>query len=286
MKEKKTKTASDDENVLAMYLNEITRIPLLTREEEDQAARAAKKGNIDARNKLVNGNLRFVVNVAKKYQGHGIPLADLISEGNIGLMQAVEKYDVDRGCHFISYAVYWIRQAILKALCEKSRLIRLPANRAGDLFQIEKAKKMITEQSNNETEIQEIAELLNMEEDYVKEMMAVSMDVVSLEKQVNIGKGISFLGDFIEDNRYDAPEQEVIRKALEFDINELLETLGSKEAEVIRYRYGLGLQEPLSLKEIGERYDLSKERIRQIEQKALACLQHSSRKTELRTYVA
>ena len=285
-REKKTKTMTEDENVLAMYLKEISRIPLLTREEEDKAARAAANGNVAARDRLVNGNLRFVINVAKKYQGQGIPLADLISEGNIGLIQAAEKFDADRGYHFISYAVWWIRQSILKALCEKSRLIRLPVNRAGDLIQIEKAKKVISEQSSNETEVREIAHLLGMDESYIVEMLEISREIVSLEKQVNIGKGETSLGNFIEDTRYDTPEQEALKKALESDICRLLETLDSKEAEVIRYRYGLGQREPMSLKEIGDRYDLSKERIRQIEQKALGRLQQPSRKAKLEAYVA
>ena len=285
-KEKKVNTAKAEENVLAIYLNEISHIPLLTREEEDKVARAAAQGDIAARNRLINGNLRFVINVVKKYQGQGIPLADLISEGNVGLIQAVDKYDATRGYHFISYAVWWIRQSILKALCEKSRLIRLPANRANDLVKINKAKRMIPNHSNSETEIREIAHLLSMEESHVQEMMAFSREMVSLERQVNTDSGTSSLGSFIEDTRYDAPDQELIRDALRSDINKMLESLDSKEADVIRFRYGLGQQQPLSLKEIGARYDLTKERIRQIEKKALAHLQHSGKKNILEVYVA
>ena len=286
MKEKKTKTVTDDENVLAMYLKEISRIPLLSREEEDKIARAAAGGNIAARNRLVNGNLRFVVNVAKKYQGQGIPLADLISEGNVGLVQAVERFDPDRGCHFISYAVWWIRQSILSALCEKSRLIRLPANRAADIVRIEKARKMVSGNLNGESETREIAHLLGMDESYVDEMVAMSRELVSLGNNVSAGKGTSSLGGFVVDNRYETPEQEAIKNALAVDLDEMLETLDHKEAEIIRYRFGLGQQKPMSLKEIGERFGLSKERIRQIEKKALVRLQHPSRKTILAAYVA
>ena len=286
MKEKKTRTATDDENVLAMYLNEISRIPLLSREEEDEVAHAAAKGSIAARNKLINGNLRFVVNVAKKYQGQGIPLADLISEGNVGLVQAVERFDPDRGCHFISYAVWWIRQSILSALCKKSRLIRLPVNRAADLVKIEKAKKIVSDQTCGEPETREIAQLLSMEESYIEEIIAMSRDLVSLGKSVNTEKGSTPLGGFVVDNRYDAPEQEAIKRALALDIDEMLETLDSKEAEIIRFRFGLGQQRPMSLKEIGEYFGLSKERIRQIEKKALVRLQHPSRKAILAAYVA
>ena len=280
-----SKQKSDD-NILAMYLGEISRIPLLTREEEDKAARAAAQGNIAARDKLIKGNLRFVVNVAKKYQGQGLPLLDLISEGNIGLMYAVERFDVDRGCHFISYAVWWIRQFILKALCDKSRLIRLPVNRAADIVRINKAKKMLPGNESHNTETHEIAQMLSMDEGRVEDMVAISKEIVSLDMKVNTNKGASPLGSFIEDNRYEAPEQEIMHKALEVDIDKLLDTLDSKEAEIIRCRYGLGHQKPLSLKELGERYAISKERVRQIEQKALARLQHPSRIFKLKAYVA
>ena len=286
MKRKKTKMAMADENVLSMYLNEINRIPLLTREEEDEIARAAAEGNMAARDRLINGNLRFVVSVAKKYQGQGIPLADLISEGNIGLIQAVKKYDASRGYHFISYAVWWIRQTILKALCEKSRLIRLPVNRAGDLIRIEKAKKTLAGQLSGEDETREIARLLGMEETHVEEMMAISREIVSLEKNINTSKGASPLSSFVTDNRYNTPEWEAMREALAADIGELLDTLDSREAEILRFRYGLGQQKPLSLKELGELFDLTKERIRQIEENALKRLRHSSRRGKLEVYVA
>jgi RNA polymerase primary sigma factor len=284
--ETKPNRQNADENVLGMYLNEISRIPLLTREEEDATARLAAEGNVAARDKLINANLRFVVNVAKKFQGQGIPLSDLISEGNIGLIHAVEKFDADRGYRFISYAVWWIRQSILKALCEKSRLIRLPVNRAADIVHIEKAKKELAIHAGGDEELREIAKLLNMNESHVEDMVAISREIVSLEKQVNSGKDPTPLGNFIEDNRYATPDQKLVEKALIADIDELLSTLDVREAEIIRCRYGLGLQKPLSLKEIGERYGLTKERIRQIEQKALLRLQHPSRKSKLESYVA
>ena len=283
---RKTERAGADENVLRMYLKEISRVSLLTREEEDKLARAAAEGDISARNKLVNGHLRFVVSVAKKYQGQGMPLADLISEGNIGLINAVEKYDADRGYHFISYAVWWIRQSVLKALCEKSRLIRLPVNRANDLIQIGKAQKLLASQGSGEAEIREVAQLLNMNENHIDDIIAISREVVSLEKMVSTGRGSSPLSNFVEDNQYKGPDQEVMKKSLEHDLEEVLETLDTREADIIRFRYGLGKLEPMSLKELGERYDLTKERIRQIEEKALARLQHPSRKAKLEAYVA
>ena len=287
-KERKTRTKKtcSDENVLAMYFNEISRVPLLTREEEDRIARLAAQGNSAARDKLISSNLRFVVTVAKKYQGLGIPLADLINEGNVGLINAVEKYDADRGYHFISYAVWWIRQAILKALYETSRLIRLPVNQTSDLINIKKAKKMLDGRCNTENQVQEIAQMLDVEESYVSDILAISREVVSLEKLVNTDTGALSLGTLVVDNRYDAPEQAAINKSLAKDIEDLLMTLDDKEAEIIRLRYGLGKRIPMSLKEIGVRFNLTKERIRQIEDKALSRLQHLSRRIKLAAYVA
>jgi len=286
VKEKKRNTvkSSADESVLRMYFNEVSRIPLLTREEEDKAARAALRGDIAARNRLINSNLRFVITVAKKYQRMGIPLADLISEGNIGLIKAVEKFDVNRGYHFISYAVWWIRQSILKALYEKAKLIRLPANHANNLLHIEKAQRMLA--SDTENQIQEIAQMLNIKEHYVEDIMAISREVVSLEKLVDGNIGAAPLGNFVVDNRYDDPEQAAMKKSLEHDIEELLCTLDNKEAEVIRLHYGLGKRIPMSLSEIGDRFNLTKERIRQIEEKALLRLQNISRRDKLAAYVA
>jgi RNA polymerase primary sigma factor len=290
MKASKARNATQfinaDENVLSMYLKEINKIPLLSREEEDTVALAAAEGNRAARDKLVNANLRFVVNVAKKYQGQGLPLSDLISEGNIGLLNAVERYDVTKGYHFISYAVWWIRQAILKAICEKSRMIRLPLNRANELVQIEKVRKLCQEHTSTEAEIKEIAKILDMESEHVADIINISRDLISLETPVNTDKDSSTLGDFIEDGDYNAPDEAALEKALQDDIESVLSTLNEKEAEIIRFRFGLGEEAPMSLKEIGDKFNLTKERIRQIEKKALKRLQHPSRKQILESYVA
>jgi RNA polymerase primary sigma factor len=211
---------------------------------------------------------------------------DLISEGNIGLIKAVEKYDVDRGFHFISYAVWWIRQTILKALADQSRLIRLPVSRTNDLIQIEKAKKILVGNSNSETERHELAQLLSMEENHIEDMLAVSRETLSLEKSVDAGRNASPLGNFIVDNRYDLPDQAMFKKNLTHDIEEVLNTLSSKEAEIIRCRFGLGQRKPMNFQEIGDYFDLSKERIRQIEEKAIRLLQQPSRKSKLEAYVA
>jgi RNA polymerase primary sigma factor len=275
-----------DENILSLYLKEINRIPLLSREEEDSVARAAAKGSQAAKDRLVSANLRFVVNVAKRYQGQGLPLSDLISEGNIGLMNAVDRFDVEKGYHFISYAVWWIRQSILKAICEKSRMIRLPLNRANELVQIDKARKLVQDGHSAEAEINEIAKLLDMGPSHVADIINISRELVSLESPVYTDKDSSILGDFIEDEGYKAPDQQAIDSALQEDIETVLETLNEKEAEIIRFRFGLGEGAPMSLKEIGDRFNLTKERIRQIEKKALKRLQHPARKRLLESYVA
>jgi RNA polymerase primary sigma factor len=279
-------SAGADENVLSIYLKEINRIPLLSREEEDATAREAAAGNRAARNKLVNANLRFVVNVAKKYQGQGLPLSDLISEGNIGLLNAIERYDVDKGYHFISYAVWWIRQAILKAICEKSRMIRLPLNRANELVQIEKARKIVQAENSSDSEIHEIARLLDMDAGQVSDLLNISRDLISLENPIYSDKDSSILEDFIEDENYVSPDEHVAKVTLQSDIETVLKTLNKKEADIIRYRFGLGNGAPMSLKEIGDRFNLTKERIRQIEKKALKRLQHPSRQRLLECYVA
>jgi RNA polymerase primary sigma factor len=280
------KSKYDDENVLSLYLKEINKVSLLSREEEDYYARRAAKGEKSAKDKLISANLRFVVNVAKKYQNQGLPLSDLISEGNIGLMNAIERFDPDKGYHFISYAVWWIRQAILKAICEKSRMIRLPLNRANELVQIEKAKKTIQSDKNEEPEIREIADAVNMDEDHVTDLINISRDMVSLETPVYAEKDSSILGDFVEDKGYEHPEEEIIGKSLKQDVNEVLQTLSEKEREIIQYRFGLNGRTPLSLKEIGDKYNLTKERIRQIEKKALKRLQHPKRSQYLEAYTA
>jgi len=282
----RTDKAQDSENILSIYLKEINTVSLLTRQEEDKYARAAAKGDRLAKEKLIRANLRFVVNVAKKYQNQGLPLPDLISEGNIGLMNAIEKFDVDRGYHFISYAVWWIKQAILKAICEKSRMIRLPLNRANELVQIEKARKELQNSKGTEPETKEIAAFLDMEEEHVESLVNISRDLVSLETPVFTEKDSTLLGEFVEDSDYKAPDDTVIEKSLKEEINSVLETLTQKESEIIQFRFGLNGKIPLSLKEVGDKFRLTKERIRQIEKKAIRRLKHPSRSQYLEAYVS
>jgi len=273
----------DDSN-FSIYLREIRKIPLLSREEEEKAAGEAAAGNKAARDKLVSSNLRFVINIAKRYQGLGLSLEDLISEGNAGLLTAVDRFDVEKGYHFISYAVWWIRQAIMSALCEQSKMIRLPTNRAAELIKIEKAKKLLRCQNSSEEEIREIAKLLDMGKDHVTDLLNISREMISLDNPVSKEKD-SFLKDFIEDNRYAAPDKITEQNFLKADIDNVLETLNRHEADIIRCHYGLGRQ-AMSLKEIGIRYNLSKERIRQIEEKAIFRLKNPKRREKLQAYVA
>ncbi len=275
------------DSTISIYLKEINKIPLLSYEEETELAKKAAAGDQVAKNKIVNANLRFVVNVAKKYQKKGLELEDLISEGNIGLLSAIEKFDVSKGYHFISYAVWWIRQSILKAICEKSRAIRLPQNRANELVQIEHAKKTIRDNVSEEQELSEIAAMLNMDVAHVRELVEISREMASLDSEI-AGKDSSTttLGSMIEDKMHGQPEDMVIRKELQKDINSVLSTLKPAEAEVLKMRYGIGIEKPMSLKEVGDKFNLTKERIRQIEKHALVRMQHPTRARRLESYVA
>ena len=277
---------NQESSSLSYYLNEISKIPLLTREEEESLATLAKNGDKKAKEKLIRANLRFVVTVAKKYRNRGIPLADLINEGNMGLITAIDKFEVERGFHFISYAVWWIRQAILKAICERSRTIRLPLNRANELVQIEKAKRFMETRDNIEPTAEDIAKELSMDKDLVKHLLNVSKETISLETPVYEDKKTSScISDFITDEKFDTPEEEIEKQSLHDAINKVLNTLTEKEKQIIEYRYGLNGNKSMSLKQIGEKYDLTKERIRQMEKKALVRLRHSSRSDKLRAFI-
>ena len=285
-KETRSSAQFDDENVLSMYLREINRIPLLSREEENEYATRAARGDEEAKAILAKSNLRFVVNVAKKYQNQGLPLADLVAEGNIGLLNAIEHYDVTKGYHFISYAVWWIRQAILKAICEKSRMIRLPLNRANELVQIEKARNLFEGELSEDAEIREVAEFLEMEPEHVKDIISISRDLISLDAPVYDEKNSTTVGELIENENHESPEQNAIQSSLREDINKVLAALTAKEREIIEYRFGLNGKRPMSLKGIGDRMHLTKERIRQIEKAALKKVAVPETMEILQAYIA
>ena len=277
----------NESNVLELYLKDINRVPLLTREEETSLAIEAAKGNKAAKDKIVNANLRFVVNIAKKYQNHGLDLTDLISEGNIGLLVAIDRFDVTKGYHFISYAVWWIRQSILKAICEKSRSIRLPLNRANELVRIEHARKSIVGNKTIEQELAEVAQMLNMDKEHVREMINISREMVSLDAELNTPENDkTSVGDFIEDTQSEKPEDKVVNDSLKEEINNVLHTLKPNEENVLRLRFGLNGEKPMSLKEVGDVCNLTKERIRQIEKHAILRMQHVTRSRRLESYVS
>jgi len=280
----RTVQAKTNDSNFSIYLREINQIPLLSREEEEKTARAAAAGSKAAREKLVNSNLRFVINIAKNYQGLGLSLEDLIGEGNVGLLTAVDRFDYTKGYRFISYAVWWIRQTILSALCEKSKMIRLPINRAAELIKIEKARKMIKSQSSSEEEIMEVAKLLDMKKEHVEDLLNISREMISLDNPISKDKD-TLLKDFIEDDRYSPPDQIAEQNIMKDDIEDILGSLNKNEADILRCRYGLGRRQ-MSLKEVGSLYHLSKERVRQLEEKALARLKNPLRRERLHAYVA
>lgn len=275
------------DNSLAIYFKEIDSIPLMTREEEYELAVKAKQGDILARDRIVKANLRFVVSVAKKYQSSAFELNDLINEGNIGLMIAIDKFDPEKGYHFISYAVWWIRQTILKAIYEKGKMIRLPSNKTNDIIKIENARKSLKAKLTEEEELEQVAIMLNMTPVHVQEMMMISKDVFSLDSKVGGDESeSSSLGEMLEDTTSVSPEELVIQNDMKNQIDNVLSTLTAKEAEILRYRFGLNGKKAMSLKEVGEVFNLTKERIRQIEKKAIKRLQHPTRSVKLEAFIA
>lgn len=278
---------TNDDEILGMYLKEINKIPLLDHDEETELAVKARDGDKAAKDKIIRANLRFVVNVAKKYQNHGLELSDLISEGNIGLLTAIEKFDVTKGYHFISYAVWWIRQSIMKAICEKGRSIRLPMNRVNELVQIEKAKKSVHGNKSEEQEIEAVARMLGMEKNHVREMLNISREMVSLDAQIEGEEGDGgTVGDFVKDEKYSNVDEKVMNESLQNELNKALGTLKPAEEKVLRLRYGLGGNKPMSLAQVGEHCNLTKERIRQIEKTAIVRMQHPVRARKLESFVA
>ncbi len=259
-----------ENEILSSYLQAIDKIPLLSYEEEYELALKAKNGDKKSREKLANSNLRFVVSIAKKYRGQGMSLEDLISEGNIGLLTAIDKFEPEKGYHFISYAVWWIRQSILKALAEQGRPVRLPLNRSNEMIQINRAKNyLIHEEGITNPSYELISQKCGLDLDTVKNLLTISREMISFDSPLsNDEDDDSNLSNFVEDSSQ-SPEEDMISEMMKNDVNSLLSILSEKERDIINKRYGFCDNEPMSLKAIGDEYNLTKERIRQIEKGAL-----------------
>jgi RNA polymerase primary sigma factor len=269
---------------LDKYLQEIGRVELLDPEEEIDLARRIKKGDQKALEKLTKANLRFVVSVAKQYQNQGLSLGDLINEGNLGLIKAAKRFDETRGFKFISYAVWWIRQSILQALAEQSRIVRLPLNRVGALNKIGKAFSTLEQEFEREPSASELAEELDMSLFEVADTLKISGRHLSMDAPFAQGEDNRLL-DVIQDERTPLPDHNLIKESLSKEVERALGTLTEREAEVIRLYFGLGREHSLTLEEIGEKFQLTRERVRQIKEKAIRRLRHASRSKQLRAYL-
>jgi len=270
---------------LDKYLQEIGKVELLTPDEEVELARRIKQGDQIALEKLTKANLRFVVSVAKQYQNQGLSLGDLINEGNLGLIKAAKRFDETRGFKFISYAVWWIRQSILQALAEQSRIVRLPLNRVGALNKIGKAFSKLEQEFEREPSPQEISEVLeNMSEDEISDTLKISGRHVSVDAPFVQGEENRLL-DVLENDSEPNPDHELINESLSKEVGRALSTLTPREAEVIRLYFGIGVEHSLTLEEIGEKFDLTRERVRQIKEKAIRRLRHTSRSKGLKAYL-
>lgn len=274
----------DEDRSLDLYLREIGETPLINAAEEVRLAKKIKQGSKDALEALTKANLRFVVSVAKQYQNQGLSLADLINEGNIGLIKAAKRFDETRGFKFISYAVWWIRQAILQALAEQSRIVRLPLNRVGTLHKIGKISSSLEQGLGREPSPNEIAKELDLSEVEVSDTLKISNSHLSLDAPFSISEDNSLI-DILEDEFQPAPDEELLDFSLKMEIEKALDTLTPREAEVISLYFGLNHEKALTLEEIGARFSLTRERVRQIKEKAIRRLRHASRSRSLRAYL-
>ena len=270
---------------LDKYLQEIGKVELLTPDDEVELARRIREGDQIALEKLTKANLRFVVSVAKQYQNQGLSLGDLINEGNLGLIKAAKRFDETRGFKFISYAVWWIRQSILQALAEQSRIVRLPLNRVGALNKIGKAFSKLEQEFEREPSPQEISEILDgMSENEVQDTLKISGRHISMDAPLVQGEENRLL-DVLENEEEPDPDSGLINESLSKEVERALSTLTQREAEVIRLYFGIGVEHSLTLEEIGEKFDLTRERVRQIKEKAIRRLRHTSRSKGLKAYL-
>jgi len=269
---------------LDRYLHEIGKVNLITPEEEVDLARKIQAGDQRALEKLTQANLRFVVSVAKQYQNQGLTLGDLINEGNLGLIKAAKRFDETRGFKFISYAVWWIRQSILQALAEQSRIVRLPLNRVGALNKIGKELSKLEQEYERLPSAAELSESLDMTVSEVADTLKISGRHLSMDAPFAQGEDNRLL-DVLENEETPNPDNELMSESLKVEIERALSKLSKREAEVIRLYFGIGREHSLTLEEIGERFDLTRERVRQIKEKALRKLRHHNRSLALRAYL-
>ncbi len=269
---------------LDKYLQEIGKVDLITADEEVELAQRIKAGDQIALEKLTKANLRFVVSVAKQYQNQGLTLPDLINEGNLGLIKAAQRFDETRGFKFISYAVWWIRQSILQALAEQSRIVRLPLNKIGSINKINKAFAFLEQANERKPSAEEIAKELDMTVADVKQSLKNSGRHVSMDAPLIQGED-SNLYDVLRSGESPNPDKDLLNESLRTEIERALETLTPREADVVRLYFGLAGQHSMTLEEIGETFDLTRERVRQIKEKAIRRLKHTSRSKILKTYL-
>lgn len=270
---------------LDKYLQDISKVDLITAEEEVELAQRIREGDQIALEKLTNANLRFVVSVAKQYQNQGLKLPDLINEGNVGLVKAAKRFDETRGFKFISYAVWWIRQSILQALAEQSRVVRLPLNKIGVINKINKMYSHLEQVNERPPSASEIATELEMSESQVKVALKNSGRHLSMDAPFKEGENDSNLYDVLSSSESPNPDDKLMLDSLSIEINRALDTLSQREADVIRLNYGIGNQPAMTLQEIGDTFDLSRERVRQIREKGIRRLKHQSKNKMLKKYL-
>jgi len=271
---------------LDKYLQEIGRVDLISADEEVELARRIKQGDQDALERLTKANLRFVVSVAKQYQNQGLTLPDLINEGNLGLIKAAQRFDETRGFKFISYAVWWIRQSILQALAEQSRIVRLPLNKIGSINKVNRAFSKLEQEFERAPSLAELAEVLEMSLEDVKQSLQNSGRHVSMDAPLSSDDSSSgTMYDVLHNDHIPGPESELMADSLRKEIERSLHTLTTRESDVIRLYFGMDGTHSMTLEEIGERFDLTRERVRQIKEKAIRRLKHTTRSRVLRSYL-
>lgn len=270
-----------------MYLREIGKIPLLKPEEEVELAKRYRAGDESAKNKMVEANMRLVVSIAKRYSGRGLDFLDLIQEGNTGLLRAVEKYDPDKGFKFSTYATWWIRQAVTRAIADQARTIRIPVHMVETINKVIRTSRRLTSELNREPTNEEIADALGMDKEKIDYVMKIKQDIASLDATVGRDSDDedSVLGDFVQDDEIDSPEEAASNQVLKEQLAEILSTLSDREQKIIRLRFGIGGGQPHTLEQVGEEFDVTRERIRQIEAKALNKLRKNKDTKKLKGYL-